>query len=119
MSAFKLIHYFSSHPAVLGFQASLPPDIVTLNPANKRIVFQTGTSAAVHATLDTEQLTSCTRTPLVDTIFSPQGSDGRPIAALEVHELLTNIHDILVNAVSKWISNVACILAFLSNFASS
>ena len=28
---------FSSHPAVFGFQASLPLDNITLNPANKRI----------------------------------------------------------------------------------
>ena len=35
------------------------------------------------------------------------------IAALEVHDLLTKIHDILVNAVTKWVSNMAYILASL------
>ena len=36
MSASMLIYCFSSHPAALGYWASLPPDNVTLNPANKR-----------------------------------------------------------------------------------
>ena len=31
MSASKLIHYFSSHPAAFGFQASTPPDNISLN----------------------------------------------------------------------------------------
>ena len=36
MSAFKLIHYFSSHPAAFGFRASTPPDNITLNSANRK-----------------------------------------------------------------------------------
>ena len=57
---------------------SLPPDNITLNPANKRIDqslsdFQTGIIAAAPATLDTEQLISHTRTAVVDTIASLQG----------------------------------------------
>ena len=36
MSASKLIHYFSSHPAAFGFQASTPPDNITLNSANRK-----------------------------------------------------------------------------------
>ena len=36
MSASKLIHYFSSHLAAFGFQASLPPDNTMLNPVHKR-----------------------------------------------------------------------------------
>ena len=36
MLASELIHYFSSHPAAFGFWASLPPDMFTLNPANKK-----------------------------------------------------------------------------------
>ena len=36
MSAFKLICYFSHHPAPFGFWVSLPPDNLTLNPAYKK-----------------------------------------------------------------------------------
>ena len=75
MSPSKLIHYISSHSAAFGFWASSPPDIITLNPANKRIDqslsdIQTGIGGAVHGTLDTEQLICHTRTTLVDTIAS-------------------------------------------------
>ena len=57
MSAFKSIHYFSGHLAAFGVWASLPPDNITLNPANKRIYqslfdFETGIGAATHATSD-------------------------------------------------------------------
>ena len=37
MSTFELIHYFSGHSVAFGFQASLPPDNINLNPTNKRI----------------------------------------------------------------------------------
>ena len=80
-------------------------------------VFQTGIGVATHATFDTEQPFSHTRTVLVDTITSLQGSDGGGIAASEVHELLTKIHDILEKVMSKWIGNMACTLAFLVNSA--
>ena len=43
----------------------------------------------------TEQLISDTKAALVDTIASLKASDGGLIAASEVHELPTNIHDIL------------------------
>ena len=51
MSASTLIWYFSSHPAVFGFQSSLPPDIISLNPANRKTYqslsnFQTSIGAA-------------------------------------------------------------------------
>ena len=36
MSACKLIHYFSSHPAAFGFWASTPPDNIILNSANRK-----------------------------------------------------------------------------------
>ena len=42
---------------------------------------QTGIVAAIHATSDTEQLISHTKTALVDTIACLQGSDGAGIAA--------------------------------------
>ena len=64
MSASKLINYFSSHSAVFGFWASLPPDNSTLSD------FQTGIGADGHAASDTEQLIYNTRTALVDTIGS-------------------------------------------------
>ena len=60
-----------------------------MNPANNRIAqslsdFQTGIGAAAHTTLDTEQLISHTRTALVDTLTSLQGSDGGMNTASEV-----------------------------------
>ena len=77
MSASKLIHYFSGHPAALGFWASTPPDNISLNSANRKVDqsfsdFQTG--AAAHATLDTEQLISHLQVALVDTLSSLHGS---------------------------------------------
>ena len=36
MSASKLIHYFSSHPAAFGFQAPTPPDNISFNSANRK-----------------------------------------------------------------------------------
>ena len=55
MSASKLIHYFSSHPAAFGFWASTPPDNISLNSANRKADqslsgFQTGIGATAHAT---------------------------------------------------------------------
>ena len=40
------------------------------------------------------------------------------IAASEVHEQLTRIHDFLDRALSKWIFNAVCILAYLLNSTS-
>ena len=37
MSASKLIHYFSIHPAAFGFWASTPPDNISLNSANRKV----------------------------------------------------------------------------------
>ena len=37
ISASKLICYFSSHPAAFGFQASTPPDSISLNSANRKV----------------------------------------------------------------------------------
>ena len=37
MSASKLIHYFSSHPAAFGFWACTPPDNISLNSANRKV----------------------------------------------------------------------------------
>ena len=68
-----------------------------------RLVF----GAAAHATLDTEQLICYTRSALADIIASLQGSDGGVIAASEVQELLTMIHDILNSVVSKQFGNMA------------
>ena len=75
MPASKLIHYFSRHPEVFGFQASSPPDNIILNLANKRTDqslsdFQTGSDGAAEATLDTEQPISFTKAALADTIAS-------------------------------------------------
>ena len=81
MSASKLIHYFSSHPAAFGFWASTSPDNISLNSANRKVDqslsdFQTGLGAAAHATLDTEQLISHLQVALVDTFSSLPEAEG-------------------------------------------
>ena len=55
---------------------------------------------------------------LLDTVTSLQGSDCGVFIALEVHDPLTKAHDILENAVSKWVSYTTHILVFLSYSAS-
>ena len=70
MAASKLIHYFSSHPAAFVFQSSTPPNNISLTSANRKAdqslsEFQTGIGAATHAALDTEQLISHLRLPLL------------------------------------------------------
>ena len=123
MSASKLICYFSSHPVAFGFWSSSPPDNITLTSANRKAdqfpsYFQTGSSAAAHATLDTEQLISHLSIALVDTFSSVPNSEGGIIPASEVHELLLKVHNILDNAVSKWVGNSAHILAHVFNSVS-
>ena len=106
MSASKLIHYFSSHPAAFEFQASTPPDNITLNSANRKADqslsdFQTGVGAAAHATLDTQQLISHLQVALADTLSSLPKAERGVIPVSEVGELLLRIYDILDKAVSK------------------
>ena len=106
MSASKLILYFSSHPAAFGFQASIPPDNISLNSANRKADqslsdFQSGVGTTAHATLDTEQLISCLQVALVDTPSSLPEAEGDVILVSEVSELLLQIHGILDKAVSK------------------
>ena len=116
MSASKLMCYFSSHPTAFGFQSSTPPDNITLTPANGKANLslsdlQTGIGAAAHATLDMEQLISCLRIALVDTIYSLPNSEGGFIPVSEVCELLIKFHDILDNTVFKQVGNSTHILA--------
>ena len=106
MSASKLIHYFSRHPAAFRFWASTPPDNISLNLANRKVDqslsdFQTGLGAAAHATLDTEQLISHLQVALVDTLSSLPEAEGDVIPVSEVCELLLQIHGTLDKAVSK------------------
>ena len=106
MSASKLIHYFSSHPAAFGFQSSTPLDNITLTSANRKADqslsdLHTGVGAASHATLDTEQLISHLRVALLDTLSSLPDSEGGIIPASEVCELLLKVHNILDSAVPK------------------
>ena len=123
MSASKLIHYFSSHPAAFGFQASTPPDNISLNSANRKVDqslsdFQTGVGATAHATLDTEQLISCLQVALVDTFCLLPEAEGDVIPVPDMCELLLQIHGILDKAVSKQVGNSAHILAHLFNSVS-
>ena len=115
-----LIRYFSSHPAVFGFQASTPPDNISLNSANRKVDlslsdFQTGVGAMAHATLDTEQLISHLQVALVDTLSLLPEAEGDVLPVSEVYELLLQIHGILDKAVSKQVGNSARFLAHLFN----
>ena len=93
-----------------------------MNAANKKTdqslsVFQTGIGVASHDTFDMEQLISHERTALVDPIASLQDSEGGVIPFQEALELLTKIHEILYNDMSKWVGNTVCIEA--SHFKSA
>ena len=106
MSASKVIHYFSSHPAAFGFWPSTLPDNISLNSATRKVDqslsdLQTGGGAAARATLDTEQLISHLRVSLVDTLSSLPETEGDIIPVSEVCELLLRIHGILDKALSK------------------
>ena len=106
MSAFKLICYSFSHPAAFSFWSSTAPHNITLTPANRKadqslLGFQTGIGAAANATLNTEQLISCLRVALVDTLSSLPNSEGGVIPVSKVCELFLKVHDILGSAVSK------------------
>ena len=123
MSASKLNHYFSSHPAAFGFWSWTPPDNITLTSVKRKADqslsdLQTGVDAAAYATLDTEQLISCLRVALVDSLSSLPDSEGGVIPVSEMRELLLKVHDILDSAVSKQIGNSACILAHVFNYVS-
>ena len=89
MSAYKLIHYFSSHPAAFGFWSLTSPDNITLTSANRKADhqslsdLQTGIGAAAHATPDTEQLISCLRVALLDTLSSLPNTEGGIIPVLK------------------------------------
>ena len=88
MSASKLIRYFSSHPASFGFQASIPPDNISLNSANRKADhslwdFPTGVGATTHANFDTEQLISHLQVALVDTLSSLPEAEGDVIMCLK------------------------------------
>ena len=73
----------SSHPVAFGLQTSSSPGI-TINAANdgtdQSLQYLTGIGTVDHATLDTEQLISCTRTALIDTIAFLQDSHGGVIS---------------------------------------
>ena len=77
-----------------------------------------GSGTATYSTLYTQQLFSHTKTALVHTTVSQQNSDGGVILALEVHELLSKIQDILDNAIAKQFCNIAQTLVSPFNCAS-
>ena len=68
--------------------------------------FQTGISAVVLATLQEEQLISHTKTAIIDTTTSLQGSNGEVFLGPEVLDLPPKIFDILDKAVSKLVGNI-------------
>ena len=123
MSASKLIHYVSSHPAAFGFQSLTPLDNITLTSANRKADqslsdLQTGVGAAAHATLDTEKLICCLRVALLDNLYSLPNSEGGFIPVSEVCELLLKVHDILDSTVSKPVGNSTHILVHVFNSVS-
>ena len=71
--------------------------------------------AADHATLNKEQLIPCSRATLFDTIASLWGFEWGVISVSDVYKLLTMIHNILDNPVSKWFGDTTFILAYLFN----
>ena len=79
--------------------------------------FKSGIGTAVHATLETVQLICHMRIQMVDTFTSLQNSDAEVVPGTELTDSPNKIHDILDNAVSKYVSNTACILAFLFTYA--
>ena len=90
MSASKLIHYFSSHPAAFGFGASTPPDNISLNSANRKVdqslslIFRLVLGAAAHATLDTGGTYFSSPGCLVDTLSTLPEAEGDVIPVSEV-----------------------------------
>ena len=116
MSASNLTNYFSSHPTAFGFQSLIPPDNIILTPANRKAdqslsEVLTGIGVAAHVTLNMEQLITHPRVAVVDTIFSLPDSEGGVTPVSEVLELLIKVHDILNNAVFKWVGTSAHILS--------
>ena len=94
-----------------------------MNPADRKAgqslsKIQTGIGGAVDAILNTRQPISHIKLAFVDTISPIQDSKRGVISVSEVHALLTWIHDILDNAVCKWVGNTAHILAHVFNSAS-
>ena len=113
----------SSHPAAFEFQSSTPSDNNTVTPAKRKAnqslsEFQTGIGAAAHSTLNTEQLISCPRNALVESISSLPDSEEGVITVSEVHELFIKVHDIVDNAVSKQVWNYTHVSVHVFNSAS-
>ena len=67
----------------------------------------------MHATFETGQLSSHTRTLIIDTITALQCSQGEVIPVSGGHELPTSIHDILDKAVCQGVGYAAFILCCL------
>ena len=77
MSASKLFHYFSGHPAAFGFQTSSPSDNITLLPITVFLTFRPALVQLLFSHLGHKAAYfSYTRTVLVDTIATLVGSDG-------------------------------------------
>ena len=75
------------------------------------LLWQTGISAAVQATLEIEHPISHMRTVLVDTVTFLQHSGGDTVTVSEVHDMHNKINIILDKAVTKCVSNAAHIFA--------
>ena len=77
-----------------------------MNSANRKADqslsdLQTGVGAAIHATLDTEQLISHLRVALLYTLSSLPNSEGGIIPVFEVCGLILKVHNILDSTASK------------------
>ena len=121
MSASKLIHYFLSHPAAFGFQASTHQiTSLWILPSGKLIslswIFRL-VLVLLHMLLLTQSNSSLTsRLPLLILFLTAWGR-GRCYTCLWSVRIL-KIHDMLDKAISKQVGNSAHILAYLFNSVS-
>ena len=117
----KIDSLFSIYPVPFGFWASLPPENITLKPANKtnQILsdFQTSIDTAVHVTLGAEQLIPKKELHLLRYNCLPTEFWQRNYSSFR-SAWITKMHDTLENAVSKWVCNTTHILAYPFNPAS-
>ena len=108
MSAYKFICHF---PVIQQhFDSGLLCHLITSPDLPD---FQTGIGAAAHATLD-RGICLHTRTTFVDTVTYLQGSDKRTNYSFR-SAWIHRIHNILDNAVLKWVGNTVYIIAYPFN----
>ena len=112
MSVSKLICYFSSYPAAFGFWSSTPLDNITLTSANRNADHSIGISDWYQCCCSCSSRSTCSSSFLASEVpllilFPVPNSEGGVIPVSEVHQLLIKVHNMLDNALSKWVGNSA------------